>query len=192
MTSPTSTQLNRHATLVKFAKRGCADSFEILVREFQFPLRAFLIGKIGDATAADDLAQEVFFSAFKSVDNLNDGRSFRSWLFTVARNKAVDYLRAKSRVKESPSGSLEQLLAQPQSELFQDNTRLLGTLQNCLKELTPRSRSIVNSFYFESKTSAAIAEELKTKSSAVRMSLMRIRKSLASCIQMNSAGELDE
>jgi len=192
MSSPTSAQLNRQENLVELARQGCADSFEILVREFQLPLRAFLIAKIGDAAAADDLAQEVFLAAFRSVGGLNRNRSFRSWLFTVARNKAVDHLRAKTRIKESPSGSLEQLLAQPQSELFLANSSLIKTLHDCLTKLKPRSRSIVNQFYFENKTSEDISAQLKTKSSAVRMSLMRIRKTLAKCIQTNSAGEIDE
>lgn len=192
MSSPTSAQLKRQANLVELARLGCADSFEILVREFQLPLRAFLIAKIGDAAAADDLAQEVFLAAFRSVGGLNQNRSFRSWLFTVARNKAVDHLRAKKRIKESPSGSLEQLLAQPQSELFLTNSSLIKTLHDCLTKLKPRSRSIVNQFYFENKTSEDISVQLKTKSSAVRMSLMRIRKTLAKCIQTNSAGEIDE
>lgn len=175
-----------------FAGQGCADSFEKLVREFQLPLRAFLTSKIGDSAVADDLAQEVFLAAFQNIDRLQENRSFRSWLFTVARNKAVDHLRIKSKSKEQASGNLEQLLMQPQLELFAMSDQIAVALRECLSRLQPRARSIVNSFYFENRTSGDIAAEHGTKSNTIRMSLMRIRKVLAKCIRENTSEDLDE
>lgn len=184
-------EIENDRDLVALASRGCANSFEQLVREYQLPLRAFLIGKVGDRAVADDLAQEVFLVAFRRIGDVNQLASFRSWLFSIARNKAVDHVRARVKAKECASGSLEHLLAVPQSNLFTDNACLLETLKKCMKKLNPAAQSLVQSFYFESRTSEEIAAIRNSKSSAVRMSLMRIRKSLAKCIQLNS-GEVNE
>jgi RNA polymerase sigma-70 factor (ECF subfamily) len=175
-----------------FAKQGCADSFEKLVREYQLPLRAFLISKIGDATAADDLAQEVFLAAFQNIDSLKSNTSFRAWLFTVARNKAVDHLRFKSKSNEKALSKLEQLLVQPQIELFSLSDQIAIALQECLAKLQPRARSIVNSFYFENQTSEDIAAKYNAKSNTIRMSLMRVRKVLAKCIRERTGVDWNE
>ncbi len=178
--------INENADLVAFAANGCADSFEKLVRQYHVPLRAFLIGKVGDAAIADDLAQDVFMVVLRRIGTVNDSRSFQSWLFTIARNKAVDYIRKQSRSKESLAGSLEQQLAEPQARLFEDNEQILGVMQSCIRKLKPHARDLVQAFYFDNKTSEEIAIAQETKSSAVRMSLLRIRKALAKCIQKNT------
>lgn len=191
MSQSTSIPTDQTANLVARASEGCVDSFEKLVRKYQMPLRAFLVSKTGDLSVADDLAQEVFLVALRKINTVQNHQSFQTWLFSVARNKAVDHVRKIARGKEIHSDGLEQLLAEPQRKLFAANDQLLEALQDCVAGLKPQARTLIEEFYFDNKSSDVIAKNNQTKSSAVRMSLMRIRKALAKCIRHKS-GEVDE
>jgi len=54
---------------------------------------------VGDVQTAESLAQEAFFKAFRNMDRFKDGTNLRVWLFTIARNTALDHLR---RAKSAP------------------------------------------------------------------------------------------
>lgn len=165
---------------------------EKLVRQYHMPLRAYLVGKVGDHCVADDIAQEVFLAVFRKGPEFDSEGSLKSWLFAVARNKAVDYLRKCIRNRETSCGSLDHLLAEHRLNSADEKINLLLALKRCLTKLQPRAKSLVQLFYFEQKNSDQVATATGLKSSAVRMSLLRIRKSLASCIRSNIDGDFDE
>jgi RNA polymerase sigma-70 factor (ECF subfamily) len=83
-----------------------------LIRRYQRDLYAFLARFIADANAAEDLFQETFIQVHRNAKNFDPGRRFRPWLFTIAANKARDYLRAAARhsaqsLDSAPSGTGE-------------------------------------------------------------------------------------
>jgi RNA polymerase sigma-70 factor (ECF subfamily) len=68
-----------------------------LVRRYQQELFAFLARYVSDSNAADDLFQETFIQVHRNAKNFDTERKFRPWLFTIAANKARDYLRSSGR-----------------------------------------------------------------------------------------------
>jgi RNA polymerase sigma-70 factor (ECF subfamily) len=88
-------------TLAKAAPGGAA--FDALARRHQAPLRAFLRRLSGDATLADDLAQEALLKAFRAISTFRGGSSFRSWLFAIAlKELQMAKRRARTRPTENP------------------------------------------------------------------------------------------
>jgi RNA polymerase sigma-70 factor (ECF subfamily) len=83
-------------------RRGDRAAFEALVRRYQRELFHFLVRFLGDRAAAEDIFQEAFFQAHQSADHFDSQRRFRPWLFTIAANKARDFLRASARRPTSP------------------------------------------------------------------------------------------
>ena len=73
--------------LASAAHRGAADAFGQLVRLHQQDLRAFLRRLTGNATEADDLAQEAFVFAWEKIARFDPARPFRPWLFAIAWHK---------------------------------------------------------------------------------------------------------
>jgi RNA polymerase sigma-70 factor (ECF subfamily) len=58
----------------------------------------YIVLKIGDRTEAEDMTQQVFLNAFKSISSYrHKGYPFSSWLFRIAHNQVVDYFRKKSK-----------------------------------------------------------------------------------------------
>ena len=98
--------------LVRLAKNGCVASFGELVRKYQHQVRGFLIRRLGEFAIADDVAQETFLTAIHQISKLTEERSFRAWLFAVARNKAADHLRRTRREQLNANDALEALIAQ--------------------------------------------------------------------------------
>ena len=63
----------------------------------------YIVLKIGDRTEAEDMTQQVFLNALKSISSFKwKGMPFSAWLFRIAHNQIVDYLRKKSRQATVP------------------------------------------------------------------------------------------
>ena len=76
---------------------GDQRAFAELIRRYQQELFAFLARFVSDKVAAEDLFQETFIQVHRNAKSFDPGRKFRPWLFTIAANKARDYLRATGR-----------------------------------------------------------------------------------------------
>ncbi len=83
---------------------GDSDAFERLVARYVDSLYGFFRRYVGKAAAADDLVQETFLQVHLAADSFDPKRSFKPWLYTIAANKARDWLRARGR---RPTQSLD-------------------------------------------------------------------------------------
>src|SRR6476469_3748842 len=66
---------------------------EAIWYEFSAVLRRFILKRVGDEQAADDILQEVFVKVHRHLESLQDGTRLESWLYQIARNAIVDYYR---------------------------------------------------------------------------------------------------
>lgn len=94
----------REAEWARAAIRGSMAAFELIVRRYERPVMSLIVRKVRDPALAEDLAQETFIKAFRALDTFDPSRRLASWLFKIANNTAIDYLRRK-RV---PTETLEQ------------------------------------------------------------------------------------
>lgn len=76
---------------------GIPHAFDALVARYADELYGFLFRFVGNAAAADDLVQESFVQVHLAAATFDPGRRFRPWLYTIAANKARDYLRGRGR-----------------------------------------------------------------------------------------------
>jgi len=81
---------------------GRADRFELLVSRHSQELYHFVLRFTGNGPAAEDIVQEAFLQVHLSASSFDRKRRFKPWLFTIAANKARDYLRSRSRRPEVP------------------------------------------------------------------------------------------
>ena len=85
--------------LVLRSRRGDRAAFEALVRRSARLIFAHLYLKTRDAHTAEDLVQETFFLAWRSIAKLEDAKTFRAWLVTIANSVFLDLIRSQSRKK---------------------------------------------------------------------------------------------
>ncbi|MEN3282073.1 MAG: hypothetical protein V7607_3213 [Solirubrobacteraceae bacterium] len=86
--------------LVRAAQRGSAEAFAELFRRHwpRAHRAAWLV--VHDATAAEDVAQEAFLAAIRSLDRFDRRRPFAPWLHRIVVNRAIDYARARELRRE--------------------------------------------------------------------------------------------
>jgi RNA polymerase sigma-70 factor, ECF subfamily len=82
---------------IRAAAAGDVAAFDAVVRAFQTPVWRYLEGLVGDPHLAEDLTQETFLRAFTKLSTYAFQARLSTWLFQVARNVAVDAMRASAR-----------------------------------------------------------------------------------------------
>jgi RNA polymerase sigma-70 factor (ECF subfamily) len=91
----------RGPDLVRRARAGDARAFEELAREAEAGLYRHVLRIVGAPDEADDVVQDAFISAWRSLAAF-EGGSFRAWLFRIATNRSIDLIRARRRRGELP------------------------------------------------------------------------------------------
>jgi RNA polymerase sigma-70 factor, ECF subfamily len=90
------------ARLVKRCRQGDTGAFEGLVYKYQDNVYNIAYRMVGDRELARDLAQETFTRAFEGIDGFNARMSFRSWLYRIGTNAAIDHLRRRGKYRDLP------------------------------------------------------------------------------------------
>lgn len=104
----------------------------------------YIVLKIGERTEAEDMTQQVFLSAFKSISSFKwKGAPFSAWLFRIAHNRIVDYLRKKSKQATVP---LNESLASGSSNPGTEAERNLeiADLVAATQKLTSAQREVIS------------------------------------------------
>lgn len=87
--------------LIKAYFKGDEMALEILIKHYLKPVYGFIYGYVGDAAEAEDLTQETFVKAWKNLKKFDVRKNFKTWLFSIAKNTAIDFLRKKKAVSFS-------------------------------------------------------------------------------------------
>ena len=86
--------------LVRRAKRGDYKAFDLLVLKYQSRIIGISMKFVKDIHIAEDIAQESFIKAYKSLNSFREESAFYTWLYRIAANTSKNYLTSKKRKKE--------------------------------------------------------------------------------------------
>ena len=151
--------------LVRGAQRGSASDVEALFRLHwsRAHRAAYLV--VGDAAAAEDIAQEAFLAAVRNLDRFDRRRPFGPWLHRIVVNRAIDHARARALRRETELG--ETPAATPPAEPPN------GTLHAAIAALPPEQRAVVVLRHLLEYTPGEIAELLDLPRGTVNSRLRR-------------------
>jgi RNA polymerase sigma-70 factor, ECF subfamily len=82
--------------IVELCRRGDERAFDLLTETYGGRLYAFVRGATGNHAAADEVLQDTLIKAFDGIAKFRNGGSFRSWLFRIAYNTSMDYIRSET------------------------------------------------------------------------------------------------
>ena len=82
--------------LIAKAIRGREEGFEELVRRYQRPITAYVYRMLGEYESSLDVTQEVFIKVYNSLEKYSSDYKFSTWLYRIAHNAAIDYMRRNS------------------------------------------------------------------------------------------------
>jgi RNA polymerase sigma-70 factor (ECF subfamily) len=181
------------AELVARALDGSQEAFRLLVERFERPIFSLVARMVQDPGTAEDLAQEVFVKAFRRLDTYDPGRKFASWLFKIAHNTTIDYLRRggpetvplENAEDQGGGGGLLAVLPDPvESPLAAAERRDLGrALERAIAALRLDYREAVILFYVEGASYQEICEATGLPLGTVKTNLHRARKELARAME---------
>ena len=182
-----SLRADHDSELLKAAANGSETAFRQLVLAEQQNVRVFLSRYIFCSDHVDDVAQDVFFTAYQKLDQFRNESKFSTWLLGIARNKALQFLRSEMRRKKHCKryfdiAVIEQRLADLGSENVDLQKARIVALRDCVTGLPNQAKKLIERYYFDRVATSDIAATNDTKEGAIRMKLFRIRKKLAACV----------
>ncbi|KFL36902.1 RNA polymerase sigma factor [Arenimonas donghaensis] len=164
------------------AQAGDTVAYGRLVAATQRMVASVALAITRDLQTSEDIAQETFLTAWQRRGQLGNPQSFLPWLRQVARNRAIDHVRAR-RYRETPVDPLEQLAdiaAEPGHGPADSHERdqQAQLLAEALDEIPETSRDVLLLYYREGERSADVAALLGISDAAVRKRLQRGRDAL--------------
>ena len=94
------------SVLVKYARAGDQQAFELLVSRYHSHLTSYIRSFLSDGEQVADVLQEVYLRLYLSLPTLLADRELKGWLFQVAHNRCIDELRKRRRYTEMPFSTL--------------------------------------------------------------------------------------
>jgi RNA polymerase sigma-70 factor (ECF subfamily) len=151
--------------LVRAAQEGSLDALEALFRRHwpRAHRAAYLI--VHDSAAAEDIAQEAFLAAVRTLDRFDRRRPFAPWLNRIVVNRAIDWTRARALRREVAADDVAEPHAQPAERPDE--------LVAALASLAPEHRAVVVLRYLLEYTPGEIAELLELPRGTVNSRLRR-------------------
>lgn len=148
-----------------------ANAFERLVREHQHLVYCVALSHCKDPSSAEDIAQEAFLKAYRSVDEMREPARLKTWLHSIARFTAIDWLR---RRKHEPTLGLPEGEELPERTVESKEDRTVRVM-DVIRGLKEEHREIMILRYVRGLSYAQIARETGSTTSAVGEKLSRIR-----------------
>lgn len=176
---------------------GDDQSLEVLVKQYLKPIFSFAYRYTGNSADAEDLTQEVFVRVWKNLKKFDRQKSFKTWIFTIAKNTSIDFLRKKKTIPfssfENNAGEnlFTEALADPiplAPELF-EKENMAQALAAAIEKLSPKYRAVLSPRYNEQLTFKEIAESLKESVNTVKS---RYRRALVMLKIFLSDPKIDE
>ena len=172
----------------KALETGDPEAYSNLMRLYRDPLYFMLYEKVGDQDVAKDLTIETLGKAFQKLHLYVPDYAFSTWLFTVARNHCIDYLR-KKRI---PTSSIDRMVkddegrtsnfdlesSDPDPESILIKKQRIRILRSIVDQLSPKYRDLVKLRYFKEFSYEEISNELDLPLGTVKAQLHRSREQL--------------
>ena len=178
--------------LVEEAKKGKQAAYAELMDRYRDSIYFTMLKMVKNTDDADDLTIEAFGKAFNRLEQYSPSFAFSTWLFKIASNNSIDFIR-KKRIQVT---SMDSGLSNSDGESIQIDARSSGLnpeetiiqgqridhMRLLVSKLKPKYRELVEKRYFEEMSYEEIAEEMNLPLGTVKAQLFRARDFLASML----------
>lgn len=191
------------ARLVTAAKAGDKKAFGRLVEAYQDRIYGYLSRMLSDPDEAEDVAQEVFLRAYRSLGKFRGASSFHTWLYRIASNLAIDVARRRKRQDgavysldapvEAGENEYEREIADDSRapDQMSEQAEVQAVVRQAVMELPEKLRDVVVLYELQGESYEDIADILQVPLGTVKSRLFNARGQLKKKLQrMVDAGEL--
>jgi len=172
--------------LVERAKKDDQAAYAQLMDRYREAIYYMLLKMVNNANDAEDLTIEAFSKAFKNLEQYTPNFAFSTWLFKIASNNCIDFIR-KKRIdhisldreigdRDRASNIIMAEVPDPEEDLIKKQKATL--MRSVVTTLKPRYRDLVELRYFKEYSYEEIADELNLPLGTVKAQLFRARELL--------------
>ncbi|HNT40972.1 MAG TPA: sigma-70 family RNA polymerase sigma factor [Tenuifilaceae bacterium] len=180
--------------LVNRALEGDQKSYAELMERYRDAIYFMLLKMVNNKSDAEDLTLEAFGKAFKKIHQYTPNYAFSTWLFKIATNNCIDFIRKrKANIVSidqniddqegqyiSPTSMLSSGNPDPEEKLIKEQN--IQLIQDIVSKLKPRYRKLVELRYFKEYSYEEIADELNLPLGTVKAQLFRARELLSNIL----------
>jgi len=165
--------------------RGDNNSLDILIKRYLKYVYNFVYKNVGDQASAEDITQEVFIKVWKNIRKFDQKKNFKPWIFQIAKNASVDFLRKKKTIpfsrfenEKEQNPFIENIVSKPLNLL--ENFGNKRTLAIAMNGLTSKEQKLINLRHNNGMSFKEIAgafqESINTVKSRYRRIIIGLKK----------------
>ena len=180
---------------------GDEGSLEILIQRYLKPIYSFTYRRVGGGQDAEDVTQEVFMKVWRNLKRFDQQKSFKTWIFPITKNTAIDFLKKKreipfsefsarggsafGRENEDGENMITETFADPSplpNELL-EKVGMAQMLTSAMEKLSPKYRMVLflryNDHFNFREIAESLGEPLNTVKSRYKRALIKLKELLA-------------
>ncbi|MCB0513664.1 MAG: RNA polymerase sigma factor [Bacteroidetes bacterium] len=181
-------EIEKHENqLLEQALNNDQRAFTLLMEKYQNAIQHLAFRIVGNREDAEDIMIETFSKAFDNLASYSNQYAFSTWIFKIASNTSIDFLRRKHIIKVNIDEDTNiqnhtrlQFNKTPEMEFILHQQK--DKIRSFLQQLEKNQREILELRYFKELSYEEIAEQLQISLSNVKIQLHRAKKSLANII----------
>ena len=157
---------------------GDDDGLVEIIKEYKDSLIFYINGFVGDLHTAEDLAEETFVKLATKKPRFSGKSSFKTWLYSIGRNVAIDFLKHRAKANEV---QLDESISLSDTVNFESNflkEERKVILHRAMQKLRPEYRQVLNLVYFEDFSNKEVAAVIKKSVHNAEMLVCRARQAL--------------
>src|SRR5450759_2023530 len=168
---------------VEEARKGNEKAFASLMNRYRDSIYYMLLKMVNNPSDAEDLTIEAFGKAFRNLESYTPKFAFSTWLFKIATNNCVDFIR-KKQLSPAPFDNLQDDLDNLTVNLQSDtpdpeesliNRQEIAALKDIVNQLKPRYKSLIELRYYKEYSYEEISSELNLPIGTVKAQLYRAK-----------------
>ncbi len=169
--------------IVAEAREGNEKAYAKLMNRYRDSIYFMLLKMVNNPSDAEDLTIEAFGKAFRNLDSYTPKFAFSTWLFKIATNNCVDFIRKKQlspALFDNQQDDLDNLTVNLQSDTPDPeesliNLQEIAALKDVVNQLKPRYKSLIELRYYKEYSYEEIASELNMPIGTVKAQLYRAK-----------------
>lgn len=177
--------------IIRRVLNGEQKAYALLVDEYKDRVFSLVMGILRQRELAEEVAQDVFVKAFRSLAKFRMEAGFSTWIYRIAYNSAISEKRKKNYFS-SAGEMIEKSISDDQAENVQTDEKesRQRQLQQAIQQLAPDENLLLTLYYFDEKSVEEISRSTGLSQSNVKVKLFRLRNKLKELMLKYGKNEL--
>lgn len=184
-------------TIIRRVLNGDSDSFQQLMDRYYDIIYYTLLKMVYSKKEAEELTSEVFGKAYQNLSSYSEEYAFSTWIFTIASNRGIDFLRRKKKntvaIDDDNKGDYETVVLATDSHSHPDEILIkqqkAGELRALVDELKPFWQQLIDMRYYKELSYEEIANQLDIPMGTIKSQLHRAKLKLIKIAEKNHINE---